>query len=309
MGKITFFIAEAIRAMRRNAAPSVAAVVTIIVTTLLLGVLVPVLWASASKTSDVRDQIELRVFLQDDATKNELLGSGKGAGGLAARLRNLPHVTSVRFVDKSQALKILRGRVNGPLQNSIDQLRGNPLPRSFNVKVDDANNLEAVHQEIIPPGPSGAPKPISPLIQDVNDSRQQANTIRRVTSAVEIVLGVIAALLLIASLLLVANTIRLSIYARRREVEVMRLVGATNWFIRWPFVLEGLIVGLLGAGLAIGILWLGKVTIADPLSENLDLVANLQTMGFAPLVAILAGAATAVSALGSGVTLRRFLRI
>ena len=302
MSRIAFFIAEALRAMRRNAAPSVAAIVTIVVTTLLLGVLVPVLWASASKTNDVRDQIELRVFLQDDASKSNV-------ASLRHRIANLSHVTNVRFVDKAAALRILRGRVNGPLKDSISQLRGNPLPRSFNVKVDDPDNLEAVRQELVPPGPSGAPKPISPFIQDVNDSRQQANTIRRVTSAVEIVLGVVAALLLVASLLLVANTIRLSIYARRREVEVMRLVGATNWFIRWPFVLEGIIVGMVGAGLAIGILWLGKVTIADPLSENLDLVANLQTMGFAPLVAILAGAAMAVSALGSGVTLRRFLRI
>ncbi len=302
MSRLTFFIAEALRAMRRNAAPSVAAIVTIIVTTLLLGVLVPVLWASASKNSEVRNQIEQRVFLYEDASKSEITS-------LQHRLRQLPHVTAVQYVDKKQALKILRTRVKGDLKNSISQLKNNPLPRSFNVKVDDANNLEAVRQEIVPPGSAGQPKPISPIIQEVTDSRQQAATIRRVTSAVEIVLGVIAALLLLASLLLVANTIRLSIYARRREVEVMRLVGATNWFIRWPFVLEGLIVGLIGAGVAVGILWLGKVTIADPLSANLDLVANLQTMGFAPLVAILAGAAMAVSALGSGVTLRRFLRI
>ena len=80
------------------------------------------------------------------------------------------------------------------------------------------------------------------------------------TGAVKIVLTVIAALLLVASLLLVGNTIRLSIYARRREVEVMRLVGATNWFIRWPFMIEGVIVGFSGAALAVGILWLGKVT-------------------------------------------------
>ena len=93
----------------------------------------------------------------------------------------------------------------------------------------------------------------------------------------KIILSVIAVLLLIASLMLVANTIRLSIYARRREVEVMRLVGATNWFIRWPFVIEGLIVGLLGAGIAVGLLWLGKVTIIDPLAQNFALIDNFST--------------------------------
>ncbi len=313
MTRITFFIAEAFRAMRRNAAPSIAAVVTIVVTTLLLGVLVPVLRASAAKNSEVRDQIELRVYLYDDASKAQLFGSGgspqKPTGGLSKQLAKLPHVTAVQYIGKDRALHILQSRVNGPLSNSINELKGNPLPRSYNVSIDDPNNLETVHQEIVPRGTSGQPKPISGVIQDVNDSRQEASKIRSVTGAIKIVLGVLAALLLVASLMLVGNTIRLSIYARRREVEVMRLVGATNWFIRWPFVLEGIIVGLVGAGVAIGILWLGKVTIVDPIAENSPLIANLQTMGFAPLVAILAGAAMAVSALGSGVTLRRFLKI
>ena len=129
------------------------------------------------------------------------------------------------------------------------------------------------------------------------------------TSAVKIVLTVIAVLLLVASLMLVANTIRLSIYARRREVEVMRLVGATNWFIRWPFVIEGLIVGLAGAGIAVG----------DPVGRQGDdhrpAVAELRPdrqlldLGFVPLIIVLLGASVVVSALGSGITLRRFLRV
>ena len=109
--------------------------------------------------------------------------------------------------------------------------------------------------------------------------------------------------------MLVGNTIRLSIYARRREVEVMRLVGATNWFIRWPFIIEGVIVGLAGAVVAVAILWLGKVTVVDPLSDNFELVDSFSTMGFLPLVIILVASAMLVSALGSGITLRRFLRV
>jgi cell division transport system permease protein len=112
-----------------------------------------------------------------------------------------------------------------------------------------------------------------------------------------------------ASLMLVGNTIRLSIYARRREVEVMRLVGATRWFIRWPFMIEGVIVGFTGGLVAILILWLGKVTIVDPLSNSFALVAAQNTISFPLLVAILFSAAMIVSAIGSGVTLRRFLRV
>ena len=91
------------------------------------------------------------------------------------------------------------------------------------------------------------------------------------TSALKIVLTVITALLILASLMLVGNTIRLSIYTRRREVEVMRLVGATRWFIRWPFMIEGVVVGFAGGLVAILILWLGKITIVDPLSDTFSL--------------------------------------
>ena len=130
-----------------------------------------------------------------------------------------------------------------------------------------------------------------------------------VTGAIKIVLIVITTLLVLASLGLIANTIRLSIYARRREVEVMRLVGATNWFIRWPFMVEGLVVGFVGGLIAVGVLLAGKLTVVDPLSERFALVAAQNTINFLPLVIVLLAAATAVSAVGSGLTLRRFLRV
>jgi cell division transport system permease protein len=122
-------------------------------------------------------------------------------------------------------------------------------------------------------------------------------------------LAALAALLVLASILLVANTIRLSVFARRREVEVMKLVGATNWFIRWPFVIEGLIVGFFGGLVAVGLIWLAKETVVDRLTDRFALIAAPQTIRFTLLVALLLAAATAVSAIGSGLTLRRFLRV
>jgi cell division transport system permease protein len=118
-----------------------------------------------------------------------------------------------------------------------------------------------------------------------------------------------AVLLTLASILLIANTIRLSLYSRKREVEVMKLVGATDWFIRWPFVIEGMIVGSLGALLAIAVLGVTKVTLLDPLANNWHLIAAPRTLPFTALIAILLGASVAVSALGSGLSLRRFLRV
>jgi cell division transport system permease protein len=306
--KLPFFIVEAFRALRRNAAPSIAAMVTILVTTLLLGVLIPVLKASAQTNSGVRSQLDLNVFLDSNATKAQIARTGKA-------LRRLDHVKRVQYVSKAEAVKILRQRVgNGPLKGGFHQLKhsplpANPLPPSFKVFPDSPDHLNLVRREVAPPGPNGKPQPLTGAIQEVTSGRQEANKILSVTGAVKLVLAVLAALLLIASVLLIANTIRLSIYARRREVEVMRLVGATNWFIRWPFIIEGIVVGLIGAGCAVALLWVGKVTIVDPLANDFALVNNFSTVGFVPLVAALVAASIGVSALGSGVTLRRFLRI
>jgi cell division transport system permease protein len=298
--RLRFFIEEGLRALRRSAAPSVAAIVTIIATVLLLGVLIPVLQTTSGKAEEVRNKIELKVFLYDDATKSEI-------SELERRISHIRHVAAVDYVTKEQALTILRDRLKD--KSILDELNHNPLPASFNVKLDDPDQADSVRSALQPPNAKGKPTPISPIIEEVKDSREEAGKILAVTGAVKLILSVITGLLVLASLGLVGNTIRLSIYARRREVEVMRLVGATNWFIRWPFMIEGVIVGFVGGFAAVMVLWLGKVTIVDPLSDRFALVAAQNTINFLPLVGVLIGAAMLVSAIGSGITLRRFLQV
>jgi len=305
MGKLAFFIREAFRALRRNAAPSMAAIVTTIVTVILLGVLIPVLQTTAAKSDQVRRQLNVQVALYADATKAEI-------AALHGRLEAVPHVATVRFISKAAALEELRESLGkNKSQELTAQLHENPLPASFRIKPDDASNLTQIRTAIMRPGPNGKPDPISPIIQNVFDRQQAAEQIAQVTGALKIVLTVITALLITASLLLVGNTIRLSIYTRRREVEVMRLVGATRWFIRWPFMIEGVLVGFSGGAVAILILWLGKITIVDPLSKTFSFLAaqNNGSLSFPLLIGILFGAAVLVSAIGSGVTLRRFLKV
>jgi cell division transport system permease protein len=320
MGRLFFFIGEGLRALRRTPAPGLAAIVTVTVTVVLLGVLIPVLQTTNDKSNEVRDQVGLRIFLKDSDTSGAPLAGG-GVGQpppqteidtLETKLQSIPHVEGVDLVDKEEALAILGERLEAQNREDLTaQLPGgrNPLPVSFNVTPDDLSNLGAIRSAITPPGPDGTPTPISPFIDQVNDSREDADKIEGATTAVRWVLGVIACLLLAASLLLVGNTIRLSIYARRREVEVMRLVGATNWFIRWPFMVEGLVCGLIGAVVAIGVLFLGKELIVDPLANDIRLIDSGETIAFAKLAVVLLAVAMAVSAMGSGLTLRRFLRI
>jgi cell division transport system permease protein len=309
MSRFFFFIQEAFRALRRNAAPSMAAIVTTVTTVILLGVLIPVFQTTQAKSNEVRDSLEFRVPVYDDATEAEI-------SALQRKLEAIPHVASVRFITKAQALNEFKQSYGkGKVEESITQLRGhNPLPGNFSIKPDDASNLESVRAAVAPPGPEGKPKPISSIIvasTPTFEQQQGGKKIEQVTSALKIVLTVITALLIVASLMLVGNTIRLSIYTRRREVEVMRLVGATRWFIRWPFMIEGMVVGFAGGLVAILILWLGKITIVDPLSNTFAFLAaqNNSTLSFPLLVAILFAASVLVSAIGSGITLRRFLKV
>jgi cell division transport system permease protein len=303
MSKLLFFIQEAFRALRRNGAPSMAAIVTTVVTVILLGVLIPVLQTAQSKSNEVRDSLEFRVAVYDDATKAEV-------AALQRKLEAIPHVASVEFIDKGEALAELEGDLGKEKSDDLlAQVRSNPLPRNFAVKADDAAHLKEVRAAVIPPGADGKPQPISSIIptkDGIFDRREESEKIEQVTGALKIILTAITALLIVASLMLVGNTIRLSIYTRRREVEVMRLVGATRWFIRWPFMIEGIVVGLVGGLVAILILWLGKLTVVDPLNGTLSFLAR---QDFALLMAILFASAVLVSAIGSGITLRRFLKV
>ncbi len=300
MGRVVFFFQEALRALKRNGAPSLAAIVTTVVTVVLLGMLIPIFQTAQGKSQEVRNELSVQYALFPDATKQEIAATKQ-------KLEGLPHVAEVKFVGKAEALKTLESELED--KRIVEELKYNPLPNSFEVVPDDAANLPAIQKSIFPDGPNG--KPISSIINNEFDNTFGQQKVEQVTSALKIILTVITALLVLASLMLIGNTIRLSIYTRRREVEVMRLVGATRWFIRWPFMIEGVVVGFVGGALAILILWLGKITIVDPLSSKVSVLSaqSTSTLAFPALIAILFAASIIVSTIGSGVTLRRFLKV
>ncbi len=303
MGRLIFFIQEATRAMRRNAAPSLAAIVTTAVTVVLLGVLIPIFQTAQAKSDQVRGELNFQAEIFPDATRAEIVKT-KG------ELEQVPHVDRVEYITKSEAMAELKESLGKEKSEELtSQLRSNPLPQSFRIFPDDAANLTSVKLVIYPDG--GAQASAYPILGEEFSREQETQKIEQVTSALKIVLTVITALLIAASLMLIGNTIRLSIYTRRREVEVMRLVGATRWFIRWPFMLEGVVVGAAGGLVAILILWLGKITIVDPLSKTFHFLEaqNDAAVNFPELVGLLLVAAVIVSTLGSGLTLRRFLKV
>jgi cell division transport system permease protein len=296
--RIGFFLREALRAMRRNAAPSFAALATVLVTMLVLGVFIPIVQATKGAANSVRSRVLVDVYMKTDATAAD-------DARVRGELLGISHVKSVRFVSKQQAYA--QQSKQDPAAYAL--LSSNPLPDTFHVLPDNPNNVLLVRSALSPPAGGSATKMIDASIQNVSNHRDDTKKILEVTHLVTIVAAALATLLTLASVLLIANTIRLSLYARRREVEVMKLVGATDWFIRWPFVIEAAVVGFVGAALAILVLGVTKVALLDPLANDWTLIAAPRTIPFSALVAVLLGASVAVSALGSGLSLRRFLRV
>jgi cell division transport system permease protein len=295
--KLGFFLREALRAMRRNRAPSVAAFATIIVTLIVIGVFIPVVQATQGAADGVRSRVLVDVYLKTNA-------SAAQRARVDTELRGLPNVQRVVYESKQQALK----QASKEDRAAYAILSYNPLPDTFHVYPNNPSNALAVRAAIMR-APGGGKGMMDPAISSVSNHTQDTRKLLEVTKLITITAGLLALLLTIASVLLIGNTIRLSLYARRREVEVMKLVGATDWFIRWPFVIEGTIVGAFGALVAIAVLGVAKLVVLDPLSGSWTLISTPSTLPFIPLMIILVGAGIAVSAVGSGLSLRRFLRI
>jgi cell division transport system permease protein len=295
-----FFFHEALRALTRNAVPSFAAMATVLVTVLVLGVFIPVVQATTGAANEVRSRVIADVYLQPRSSPAEV-----------ERVRGIienetPHVARAEYIPKEKAIASERKAGRGEY---YELLGSNPLPDTFRVYPDKPDNISKIRNALAPLAPSGGRTVIDPAIDEVRNREEDTNKILSATRVVKITMALLAVLLCVASVLLIANTIRLSLYARRREVEVMKLVGATDWFIRWPFVLEGVLVGALGGILAILLLGVVKIALVDPLAAEFALIAAPDTINFGLLIAVLLGASVGVSAIGSGLSLRRFLRV
>jgi cell division transport system permease protein len=291
--RLAFFVREAARSMRRNAAPTFAALATVLVTMLVVGVFIPAVEVTNDAANTVRSRLIVDVYMKSSATAAD-------EARVRQELLAVPHVKKVQFESKAQAYK--QQSQQNPAAYAL--LTSNPLPDTFHVIPANAAYVLAIHRDLTPNG--GV---IDPAIQTVSNKKSYTKRALELTSAVKWGGLAFAVLLTIASILLIANTIRLSLYARRREVEVMKLVGATDWFIRWPFVIEGVIVGAAGGLLAIVVLAITKVALLDPLFSGWALVSQIRTIAFPALIAVLLAASAAVSAIGSGLSLRRFLRV
>jgi cell division transport system permease protein len=297
--RLGFFLREATRSMGRNAVPSFAAMASVLVTVLVLGVFIPIVQATTGAANEVREKVLVDVYLKSDAKPADI-------ARVKQRLsQDTPYVGHVQFVSKEQAYAQEKKR--NP--EAYELLGSNPLPDTFRVTPDTPGNVEKLRDALAPAAANGQRAAIDPSIDEVKNRRDDTQKILTATRVVKLSMGGLAILLVLASILLIANTIRLSLFSRRREVEVMKLVGATDWFIRWPFIIEGIVMGALGGVLAILLLVVGKIAFLDPLAHDFALIASPNTINFPALIVVLLAASVVVAAAGSGLSLRRFLRV
>ena len=296
--RFRFFSMEAIRSIRGNASIALAATATVLIAIATLGLFLAVFFWSQNQINNQKDKLDLRAYLKSDLTSQQVQQA-------IATVKAAPHVKDVTYKTAEQVLAEQK-KINGA---AIDLVGRNPYPPTLIIATEDPK----YNQGIIDGLKSEKFLQKDKITPDGFTTDQ--DTTRNFLSAARILswgaFGLMV-MLIVAAILLIGNTIRLSIFARRREVEVMRLVGATNWFIRWPFMIEGLIFGLIGAIGAVILLGATKLLIVDKvlnLSESSLKTNTDSTIGLGPLALILVVSGALLGALGSGITLRRFLKV
>jgi cell division transport system permease protein len=296
--RFQMLISEAMRSIRASLSTTFAATMTVLIGMFLLGVAIALGSWVLSWSNKVERGVQVKVFLCTEHTcDNEV--SRNQIGAVQRFLEGDPRVkeNGVKFISKEEALQIMEDRS----PELVRDLTYNPLPHAFEVTPKRAQDAEAIAASVRAQKFGG--------IEKVDFGEATTKRIIRVGQVISVIFLGVVVLLLAASALLIANTIRLSIYARRREIEVMKLVGASNWFVRGPFMLEGLFCGLAGSLLAVVLLLLGKEVALPAILGRVDAGSDVEALAFVWTALILLALGLALGAAGSGLTLRRFLRV
>jgi cell division transport system permease protein len=290
------FFTEAFRSIAANLSTSVAAVMTVLIGMFLLGLFIALGSWVISWTNHVKKDLVVNVYFCTELTCGKE-ATQQQINALNIRLDQNPDIKSYKFVSKEDAWKEMKERFP---ELTAETVR-NPLPPSFEVIPNDADQVQMIAASLQEPLPAG--------VETVKYGEKKAERVLQVATIIGGIFLVGSVILLVASTILIANTIRLSIFSRRREIEVMKLVGASNWFVRAPFMLEGLLCGLAGSILAVVLLLLAKEFALPGIMGRIESPGDIKAWSFPIVALILVGMSLLVGAAGSGITLRRFLRI
>ena len=306
--RLSFFLSEAFDSLRRNWVMTMASVLTVVVTMAILGVVLVTDKNLKEGTTSLTNRVEIEVFIKGAPPQQSSIDA------LGAKIRGMSQVKSFTFVSQAQALADLKKMLGPGAQQIVSNLESNPLPASYKIFVKNPNEVDQVAQLFFhDPNVDNDPG----TTDGVSYAKQTVRNLLGTVDLVQKAMWVVTVLFALAAILLTSTTVRLSIFARRREVEIMQLVGATSWFIRWPFILEGFITGLVGSLVAALGVWganvlaynwihQSKLDFLRPIKYPLFAQSGPWPLGLIPTL-VLAGAV--LGALGSALALRRYLRV
>jgi cell division transport system permease protein len=298
MARVRLLFSEAWSSITSSISTTFAAIITVLISMFLLGLLIALGTWLLSYSDHVKKGVLVKVYFATGATDAQEAQVGQ-------QLHRDSRVQYATYVSKERAFKTEQKKYPSLYKN----VPSNPLPDSWVVKMKKAEDAPVLGKEIQRDvSRHGAESTRWPGVNDIKWGDLTTKRVLTVAKWISLVFLVAIVLLVTASTLLIANTIRLSIFARRREIEVMKLVGATNWFVRGPFMLEGLLQGLGGSILAVLLLVLGK-EVALPQILHLHGGSDVHPLPFALNALALLGAGLLLGAAGSGLTLRRFLQV
>ncbi|WP_299445945.1 permease-like cell division protein FtsX [uncultured Phascolarctobacterium sp.] len=288
-----YFIKETYKSIRRNGFMSFASVSTVAVSLLVLGMFLMIFLNTNNLAQYLESQVQVSVYMQDSATDKEL-------ADVKAKLQKMPGVVKVNQVNKEQALARFKERLGDQDQLLHSLGKDNPFPNSFEVQVDSPERIKVLTPQI-----GQIPKvETAKFGQEVVEHLFQLTKILRFGGILLVIF------LAMATLFIISNTIRLTVFARRKEVLIMKYVGATDWFIRWPFLLEGMTLGFFGAVIAFLLINSIYAALLERIHATLAFLPLLPAQPlllYVDLFLLIAG--TGIGALGSYISLRKFLRV
>lgn len=272
---------------------AVASILTVTLSMFILGAFLSAVLNINHMATYLESQVEMTVYLKDGIKTDDVMAVGK-------QLKQLNGLKGISFTNKDQALANFRESM-GDQAALLDSMNGNPLPASYKIsfqspdQLQDAVNLVKKY----------------PQVDDVQYGQEIVEQLYRVAQFIRISGIILIFFLAAAELFIISNTIRLTVFARRREIQIMKYVGATNGFVRWPFLFEGMVIGFIGSGISSILLWLCYRMIQEEIhNAGLVFIPLLAMYPFIVHVAIfLLAAGIIIGALGSAISLRKYMKV
>jgi cell division transport system permease protein len=289
---LSYFIKEAITSLRHNGLMSLASVSTVALSLLILGLFLIVVLNLSHMASSLESQVQVTVFLQDNL-------SDKEQTAISQQIKKISGVKKFEYISKEEALKRFRESL-GDQQDMLNALEDNPLPNGYDISAERPEQVEGIARAIS-------------NIQGVEKVRYGKESIEKLFALTKVMrtFGLVLIVFLgFAAMFIISNTIRITVFARRKEIHIMKYVGATDWFIRWPFLIEGMILGLTGALIAVLLIIKTYTIVTGHVEESIAFLSILPRYPLLTyLTAFLLAVGTTIGAIGSTISLRKLMKV